>query len=216
MTDFLECPHTPHLLLLAPKPPRSDKVLGDDEVSEFLSGDVVIEETVDGANVGISVDSNGELWAQDRGPCLGRRAHPRYQPRWCFATHSVEYDALPEWFLGFEVYDRPSSAFLPTGRRDELLHELGVCRVPAIARGRFTREALVTLLGRSRVGDTAMDGLYVRREDAERLVARAKIVRPEFVQSIDEHWSRQPLWRNRLAETVRPARQASATEDAGR
>ena len=52
---FYKFPHTPHLLWLGPGEPREDKVLTPSEVAEFLAGDVIIEEKVDGANLGLSL-----------------------------------------------------------------------------------------------------------------------------------------------------------------
>ena len=51
----------------------------------------------------------------------------------------------------------------------------------------------------SRVDDSVVEGLVVRRESDGFTTARAKLVRAEFVQAIDDHWSRRPLRRNELA-----------------
>jgi hypothetical protein len=221
--DFFRFPHTPHLFWLGATPPRADKVLTDEEAADFLSGDVVVEEKVDGANTGLSVGSDGVLRVQNRGEYLGRGAHPQFQPlwpwlearrvaltealapnlmlfgEWCFAVHSLRYEALPDWFLAFDVFDRREQRFWSTARRDGLLEQLGISKVPAVARGRFGKRELLRLLSGSRVGIGPAEGLYVRCENAEWLVARAKIVRAEFVQAIEEHWSARPLERNRLS-----------------
>jgi hypothetical protein len=44
-----------------------------------------------------------------------------------------------------------------------------------------------------------MEGIYLRREDSAWLDARAKLVRPEFLTSIGEHWSSREIELNRLA-----------------
>ena len=31
---------------------------------------------------------------------------------WCYAQHSIFYDRLPDWFLGFDIYDK--DFFLPS------------------------------------------------------------------------------------------------------
>lgn len=119
---------------------------------------------------------------------------------WCYAVHSVRYDALPDWLLGFDVYDRRQGRFWSVDRRDALLAELGLTPVPEVARGRFDEEALVEMAeGPSAVGREPREGIYVRREVDGWLAQRAKLVRPSFVQAIDEHWSRRPLDCNRLA-----------------
>lgn len=221
--DFFKFPHTPHLVWLTACTPRQDKVLAPPEVRELLSAEVLVEEKVDGANVGISVSPSGELRVQNRGNYLGPRAHPQFQllwpwlearhtslvqalgphlilfGEWCFAVHSLHYERLPDWFLAFDVYDRSNRRFWSACRRDALVDSLGLARVPQLACGRFSLEELRHLLGPSRLAQAPMEGLYVRRDQGDFLAARAKLVRPEFVQAIEEHWSSRPLERNALA-----------------
>jgi ATP-dependent RNA circularization protein (DNA/RNA ligase family) len=220
---FFKFPHTPHLAWLSSAPARQDKVLSPPEVRDFLSAEVLVEEKVDGANLGLSVDSSGALRAQNRGSFLGSRASPQFQPlwpwlearrerlvealgqklilfgEWCFAVHSIRYDALPDWFLAFDVYDREAGRFWSAERRDALVDRLGLARVPELARGCFTLAEVQKLLGPSRLTRAPMEGLYLRRDRGGFLEARAKLVRPEFVQAIEEHWSSRPLERNVLA-----------------
>ena len=221
-TDFFKFPHTPHLAWLSSAPARQDKVLSPPEVRDFLSAEVLVEEKVDGANLGLSVDSAGSLRAQNRGSFLGTRASPQFQPlwpwlearrerlvealgqnlmlfgEWCFAVHSVRYDALPDWFLAFDVYDRQAGRFWSSARRDALVDRLGLARVPVVARGRFSLPEVQKLLAPSRFTHGLMEGLYLRRDRGGFLGARAKLVRAEFVQAIEEHWSSRPLERNGL------------------
>jgi hypothetical protein len=117
---------------------------------------------------------------------------------WCFAVHSVRYDALPDWFLAFDVYDREAGRFWSSARRDALVDQLGLARVPVVARGRFSLAEVQKLLGPSCFTPGLMEGLYLRRDQGGFLAARAKLVRPEFVQAIEEHWSSRPLERNGL------------------
>ena len=227
MTEFFRFPHTPHLAWLGTGVPRDDKVLTPTQVCELLSGSVVVEEKVDGANLGFSVDEDGRLRAQNRGAYLDLddpkgqwkplrrwlsvRQHALVElltpdlmvfGEWCYAVHSVRYTGLPDWFLVFDVHDRALGEFWSVERRDELARRLGLDVVPEVGRGRFTVEGVKALLGRSALGDTAAEGLYVRREEGGHLLQRAKLVRAEFVQAIDEHWSKRPLTANQLARTA--------------
>lgn len=223
MTDFFRFPHTPHLTWLADGKPRDDKVLDATQVDALLSGEVVVEEKLDGANLGFSVDENGVLQAQNRGSYLSRdHAPPQFRAlfpwldarvdalgdalfpdlmlfgEWCWAVHSVRYSALPDWFLAFDVYDRKRQAFWSAQRRDRLVAELGLSTVPTVARGRYDVDALVGLLGRSHHTDGPAEGLYIRRDAGDWLQARAKLVRPSFTQAITEHWSRRGIEKNEL------------------
>lgn len=222
--DFFRFPHTPHLAWLAPGAPRGDKVLSPQEARDLLAQEVVVEEKVDGANIGLSVDDQGNLQAQNRGSYLTREAsHPQFKPlfrwlearrdslvdalfpdlmlfgEWCYAVHSVRYTKLPDWLLAFDVYDRRRAEFWSTDRRNELVVHLGLDLVPRLARGRFGVGEVQRLLGQSQLGDEPAEGLYVRRDGGDWLRARAKLVRPEFVQSIEEHWSRLAPRANLLA-----------------
>ena len=220
--SFFKFPRTPHVAWLSDGPLRDDKLLSPTEAEGFLSGPLIIEEKVDGANTGISVSESGQLLLQNRGEYLGRRAHPQYAPiwgwlgqryanlvrelgetlilfgEWCFALHSVRYRALPDWFLGFDVYDRKEGHFWSTPRRNGLFGKVGVVSVPLVARGKYSLDELMQFLESSALVSGPPEGIYLRRENEEWLESRAKLVRPEFVQTIEEHWSTRTLEKNRL------------------
>jgi hypothetical protein len=218
MSDFLKFPSTPHLLWLEASPPRDDKVLSLDAVEEFLATPLVIEEKVDGANVGFSFSSDGELRIQNRGQFLSSESGGQFKGiwqwarqredrmfdalsdnlilfgEWCYARHTIRYDRLPDWFLGFDVYDRFHGEFWSTQRRNELLGSIRLSPVAEIAGGRFNRARLTALLGtQSLYAATRIEGLYLRREDGRILLGRAKIVNAAFVSGIENHWSKAPL-----------------------
>ena len=223
-SNFYKFPRTPHLWWPLDRAPKDDRVLDSASAREFLSGKVVVEEKVDGANLGLSVDEDGAISIQNRGSLVERGAHPQFQPmwswiaqrnstlvaalrnsrilfgEWLFAVHSVQYDRLPDWFLGFDIYDRHESKFWSTHRRDALFEHTRVSPVPRLFAGRVSLRDLQVMLDsqQSRVGAGPVEGLYVRRESSEWLEGRAKIVRPEFLMAIEEHWSARPLERNRL------------------
>ena len=59
--------------------------------------------------------------------------------------------------------------------------------------------------GADRPDGDLCEGLYVKTEDEERVLARYKWVRPGFLQTILDngtHWAERPIIRNRLAEGV--------------
>lgn len=225
MSGFVRYPRTPHLAWLGPGQPRDDKILTGTEAKNLLAGEIVVEEKVDGANIGFSITENGYLQVQNRGSYLNLdRAHPQYRPlenwmlgrhaelsnvlspqlmlfgEWCYATHSVVYDQLPDWFLGFDVYDRVDGKFWDHQRRDALLTKLRLHSVPLVASGHFSLEQLHALLtNKSKIGNGGVEGLVVRVESNGFTTARAKLVRDEFKQSIHEHWARSPLRKNSLA-----------------
>ena len=221
-SDFFKYPSTPHLVLLEDMSVRDDKVMSEAERNEFLQHELVIEEKVDGANLGISFDSDGNLRAQNRRNYLHLPASGQWKslagwltPRtetffdvisdryilfgeWCYAQHSVKYDRLPDWFLGFDLYDKQTGNFLATSRRNELFRKVQVEYVPFIVRGRFTLVEIQSLLAKSNLGAQPAEGICIRYESDNWLVKRAKLVRLSFIEEMDQHWSRSGIRRNRL------------------
>lgn len=224
MTVFFRFPRTPHLAWLSSRLPRDDKVLGPDDATALLEGKVVVEEKLDGANLGVSLGEDGMLRFQNRGqylhpPFVGQfqrlgswiAAH-EYALRshllpglivfgeWCAARHSVAYDRLPDWWVVFDVYDLAEQRFFSTALRDALAERLGLAVVRAVSRGHTTLADLTKRLSAepSRYRAGPIEGFVIRKESPDWLLARAKLVHPEFVQGIDEHWRRRRIEWNRL------------------
>ncbi|MBS0206967.1 MAG: RNA ligase family protein [Planctomycetes bacterium] len=234
MSDFVRFPRTPHLAWLGTVSPRDEKVLTSAEANTLLAGAVVVEEKIDGANLGISVDAGGFIQIQNRNQYIkaphagqfGRLASwlaPRHDVlrdslrknlvlfgEWCTARHSLHYSCLPDWFVTFDIYDRDNGRFWSTSRRDKLVREIGFYSVPTVFHGVTSLEKLKLMVvhERSRFGPESLEGFIIRSEGEEWLDSRAKLIHPEFAQSIADHWSRQPIQWNRLATCL-------ASEDCG-
>lgn len=229
MSDFFRFPHTPHLTWLGQEAPRDDKVLDAAEARALLEGDVLVEEKLDGANLGLSLSADGQLRAQNRGQYL-QEPHAGQFSRlpawlaqhseairqllrpelllfgeWCAARHSLDYAALPDWFLLFDVYDRSRGKFWSSTRRNALAERAGLKRVPQVFSGHTSVRELVQRVHDtpSHYRDGPLEGLVIRRESADWCEARAKIVRADFTQAIDQHWRKRAIEWNRVdyAET---------------
>lgn len=220
--DFFKFPSTPHLATLDNVEIRGDKVLSETERDAFLGQVLVVEEKIDGANLGISFDSEGCIRAQARGAYLHLPGDGQWKKlgewlairtdilfehltdryilfgEWCCARHSLPYDQLPDWLLAFDIFDKSADRFMSTRRRDVFCSTMGIAQVPEIAHGRFDFSELTNLLSKSQLTDQPAEGLYLRIEDSEWLIQRAKLVRPAFIQSIEEHWTRGVIQPNRL------------------
>ena len=221
MDMFHKFPSTPHLFWLGRDAPRDDKILSPADADAFLAGQVILEEKVDGANVGLSFSANGELRIQNRGQYLAAREAGQFKGirtwaersaaelfdvlcdslilfgEWCYAQHSVHYASLPDWFLGFDVFDPEADAFWSLEKRNRLLDQVRLPKVAEVARGNMTRIDILEMLDKpSAYGAACIEGLYLRRESAGFLDQRAKIVRAEFATGITEHWSRKPMTLN--------------------
>lgn len=224
MTDFFRFPHTPHLTWLGAEAPRDDKVLDLAEAKALLGGDVLVEEKLDGANLGISLAADGQLRAQNRGQYLqdphagqfsrlpawlaqhGEAIRAVLRPElllfgeWCAARHSLDYAALPDWFLLFDVYDRRSGKFWSSTRRNALAAQVGLKLVPQVFCGHTSVKELIERVQNtpSHYRTGPLEGLVIRRESADWCEARAKLVRADFTQAIEKHWRKRAIEWNRV------------------
>lgn len=220
--NFFKFPSTPHLATMPGVDIRGDKVLTESERDNFLTHEVTVEEKVDGANLGLSFDAYGNIRAQNRGAYLHLPGSGQWKKlgewlalhtdalfehlsgryilfgEWCYAQHSISYDRLPDWFLAFDIYDREERRFLSTMHRDRILAKIHISKVPGIARGRFTYLEIQELLSLSKLTNQPAEGIYLRIDNGDWLEQRAKLVRPEFIQAVEHHWSRSTMRTNRL------------------
>ncbi len=134
---------------------------------------LVVEEKLDGANVGVSFSEQGELrlqcrghyltggpgelqfallktWASIHQSYLWEKLGRRYvlYGEWLYAKHTVFYDALPHYFHEFDVLDTETNAFFGTARRQELLEGGPVISVPVLATQVFAKQSDLTKLVR--------------------------------------------------------------------
>ncbi len=234
--DFVKYPRTPHLF--GSRGTSDDKHLGA-TASEALLRDesLIVEEKLDGTNVGLHFTTSGHLALQCRGHLITEGMHPQYDlfkqwanvkrgvletaladryllfGEWLYARHSVAYTQLPHYFFEFDIYDKHQARFLDLEARLAILAGTGIHTVPVVHRGALSPKQLAGLLGPScfdsrfenpRTGqvDRLMEGLYLRTEANGRVQARAKVVRPEFVEKMKQstHWQHQVMVPNTLAD----------------
>lgn len=142
MADFIKYPRTRHIVGSSLQ--KGDK--GDYVSYEELEGKyLIIEEKIDGANVGISFDKNLNLKLQSRGHYLVGGDYSQFDQfktwantyteyfldilntryimygEWMSNFHSLFYDELPHYFMEFDIYDTKTETFLSTDRRNRLI-----------------------------------------------------------------------------------------------
>lgn len=224
MNGFFRFPHTPHLVWLGEGVPRDDKVLSSAEAKSLLADVVMVEEKLDGANLGLSLDAEGQLQTQNRGQYLaephagqftrlpawlaqhGKTLRAVLKPHlilfgeWCAARHSLDYAALPDWFLLFDVYDKSVGRFWSSPRRNKFANEVGLVTVPQVFHGRTSISELkrLAVTASSNYRSGPLEGLVIRRETSEWCEVRAKLVRPDFTQTIVTHWRKRSIEWNRI------------------
>jgi hypothetical protein len=170
--DFIKYPRTPHLFGSTGTP--DDKHLGEAESLGFIADEsLIVEEKIDGTNVGIHFADDGDLVLQCRGHLITEGMHPQYDlfkqwaavkrsvleerlelryilfGEWLYARHSIHYRQIPHYFFEFDIYDKEDQAFLSLERRLEILDGSGIHTVPVIHRGPVKRKLLEKLIGPS-------------------------------------------------------------------
>lgn len=228
MSNFFRYPHTSHLAWLGEGQPRDDKVLPPADAKLLLSEAVVVEEKLDGANLGLSLSLAMDLRAQNRGHFLAEPYTGQFSRlaswltlhthalratltpdlilfgEWCAARHSLSYDRLPDWFLLFDVFDRRAQEFWSSARRNALAKDVGLSCVAQIAHGRLSLRQLENMLitEPSRYRQGPLEGLVIRSESKDWCQSRAKLVRADFAQAIDAHWRKRTIDWNRMQPTA--------------
>ena len=163
--DFVKYPHTPHLF--GSKGTEDDKHLNEADSIEFISNDsLIVEEKIDGTNVGIHFSENGEIVLQCRGHLITEGMHPQYDlfkqwavvkrnvleerleqrfilfGEWVYARHSIFYRQLTHYFFEFDIYDKEAKAFLDLRQRLKLLDDTGIATVPIVHQGLLKRKTI--------------------------------------------------------------------------
>ena len=185
--DFTKYPRTPHLF--GSKGTDDDKHLGESESRAFIADkSLIVEEKIDGTNVGLHFSDSGELVLQCRGHLITEGMHPQYDlfkqwaavkrhvlerqlqnrfllfGEWVYARHSIHYRKLTHYFFEFDIYDKQAEAFLDLEHRLSLIAGMGIQTVPVIHTGTVSRDDLDDLIGPSRF-DSFFENPITNRSD---------------------------------------------------
>jgi RNA ligase len=215
---------------MSPKYPRSyhlpwspggtsdDKRLRD--VGALVGVELVVTEKCDGSNLTYTRES--VFSRSHSGPPshpsfdLAKATHGRLKHfisaglsifcEYCFAVHSIVYDALPDPSLVFGVRDDARGAWWAWDMVEAQAGELGLPTVPVLFRGRVGSERELRQLTESLASAPSAfggerEGVVVRAalefDDAAFGKSLGKWVRAGHVQT-DDHWLHQPIRPQRL------------------
>jgi RNA ligase len=184
---FVKYPRTPHLF--GSPGTDDDKHFGELESVRFLADrSLIVEEKLDGTNVGIHFTTGGKMALQCRGHLITEGMHPQYDlfkqwvavkrsvleewledrfilfGEWVYARHSVHYRRLPHYFFEFDIYDKHSGDFLSLERRLPLLEGMSLHTVPVLHVGALDRNRLTSSIGPSRF-DSVFENPLTKRTD---------------------------------------------------
>ena len=190
---------------------------------------IIADEKVDGSNLGLSLTKEYEIRCQNRSHYVNTNSHAQFKPlggwleangwalcqllepevevlfgEWCHIVHSCVYTKLPGQFIAFDIYNKRTGTFASASERNRRLEGLGIPVVNTLARRAFSSKAelLELLESRSAYSDNFVEGAYLRIDDEEKGVntMRGKIVRPDFIQNINEgeHWIKGEMVKNQV------------------
>jgi len=199
---------------------NDDKISND--ISHLINTQIIITEKIDGSNT--SLERDGCFARTHSGPpthasfdgLKSLHATIKYKiPKglqlfgeWCFAKHSIEYDALPGYFLLFNARDLNDSPYYwDSWELVELwAEEFEIPTVPILFKGKVSSENELKELTESFMIEPSMcggirEGVVVRTAsgflDSEFSTHVLKNVRENHVQT-STHWREQEIIRNKL------------------
>lgn len=240
---FFKFPRTKHIFDAGGNAvTRDDLLMTSKEADNFLNirdknVNIVIEEKVDGANLGISITKSYEIQLQNRAHFVNSSTHRQFSQlddwvakhskdlfkileperhilfgEWVYAKHSVHYTSLPDYFLVFDVFDRVANRFYSVKERNDLLIGTNLSSIRILKEGNgITKTELLELLeSKSAYYDGHVEGIVLKlsnykNTDAKNKTSnrtifkdRAKLVRADFLQQIEEQWTKQKFTKNQL------------------
>ena len=217
-----------HLVGSIADPEKGKKCLEEDEVRALLNGHVTMDEKVDGGVLGLAWDGSRPLVVGKHSMVdydlsskkfygLREWIYDNYNKiseiplgwvvygEWMRRQHHVPYDSLPDYFIGFDVFDGTiKHGFLNVVDRSIFLYDIGFAEVPFVYSGTdLGIEDIICIT--EGVGGVSNKSRFNSKEIIEGLIIRndngliGKYVRREFMDSIEENILNLPLVENKLA-----------------
>eukprot|EP01064_Diplonema_japonicum_P008638 TRINITY_DN16073_c0_g1_i1.p1 TRINITY_DN16073_c0_g1~~TRINITY_DN16073_c0_g1_i1.p1 ORF type:complete len:981 (+),score=235.85 TRINITY_DN16073_c0_g1_i1:37-2979(+) len=206
---------------------RDDLLLSAEDAKSYHSEKTVVEEKIDGSNLGIWFDEDMNVVCMNRGKAVTSSSGSQWGKldawldekrselykilgqrytlygEWMVARHSISYTKLPDYFIAFDVYDKRAGRFLGVRPRNELIRSTSLYVIRPISTSVHPDKASLTSLlsTQSYYTSAVIEGVYIRVDtpDGLWLDKRAKIVNAEFMEGIEEgHWQKRAMEKNSL------------------
>lgn len=204
---IIKFPRTKHLANLG-SATRDDLLMSQEEVNQFLNKEIYIEEKIDGANLGFSINLDSKIMVQNRSHYVTSSEQPQFKPldawvqahgddlwsilepgrhilygEWLYMKHSIKYETLPDYFIAFDLYDKITKKFASRCMLEQLLSRTSIQLVPLVAKGTFKKiEEIKQLINtKSKFYEGKIEGVYCRINSPDSLISRGKIVRDDFI-----------------------------------
>ncbi|KAH9486205.1 Dual specificity protein phosphatase 23 [Psilocybe cubensis] len=110
---------------------------------------------------------------------------------WVYATHSIPYTSLPDYFIAYDLFDRSTKTWADTATLRHLLGETSIATAPIVHEGTMPTESQLLRMVQqpSMFYDGRVEGVYVKLEVNKCVKLRGKVVRSDFISG-NEHWTR--------------------------
>lgn len=205
---------------------RDDLLVDKYTYDQFINNKKVsIEEKIDGANMGITVNKENQLIFFNRSHTVSHETSTQFGPlkewkdkfstqlydvlknkyiiygEWCTVKHSIYYDKLPDYFVVFDIFNKRNEKFLSRKAIEKKLLDTDLKLVPFIEEVKVPDlEYLIKKFGTisNFASKSKLEGLVLKINDGKYNVFRAKIVDPEFIQNIDVHWTKKEVVKNKI------------------
>eukprot|EP00288_Rhodomonas_lens_P014587 CAMPEP_0177705408 /NCGR_PEP_ID=MMETSP0484_2-20121128/8691_1 /TAXON_ID=354590 /ORGANISM="Rhodomonas lens, Strain RHODO" /LENGTH=961 /DNA_ID=CAMNT_0019216831 /DNA_START=63 /DNA_END=2948 /DNA_ORIENTATION=+ len=173
---------------------RDDLLLDPLDAASYLNRPVFCEEKIDGANLGIWLDTDYTVRCQNRSHFVTGESGTQWrgldqwinenqatlcqllEPRkhilfgeWMYAKHSLEYDKLPSFFVAFDLYDIAQKKFFSRRRLYNILAGTQIAVVPMILDGQVASldnfKDMLETASTFKSNGTPVEGVYIRVDD---------------------------------------------------
>ena len=196
--------------------------MDDDQTMDLKSCDAllkrcdraVLQEKVDGTNVGLHFEQDWIPVCQKRSGLILKGEHEQYVRfrdwvnenleelwnalgkkyvlfgEWIMYTHGVEYDNLKSFFVAFDLYDKDQDCFLSCDKMKEIVGDV-VEIVPLVTdKWNGDVKGLSSLVQKSKYSSKEIaEGLYIRFEKDGKVMERLKFRRKTFTAGRDDFFT---------------------------
>jgi protein-tyrosine phosphatase/tRNA uridine 5-carbamoylmethylation protein Kti12 len=225
--NFFKFPRTVHLYNLG-SASRDDLLLDKQKQLEFLNTTIHVEEKIDGANMGISINlTDLSLCFQNRSHFINSKYHFQFEKldawrdehaadlfqiiepgrhilfgEWLYSQHSIPYKKLPGYFIAFDLYDRKEKKFYSRTRLEKILQNTSIHLVRCIKVGEFKKlQDLVDLIkttSQYRGDGGQVEGVYVKQSDDGEWITRRGKIVREDFIGGNKFWAKGIVEKNQI------------------
>ena len=159
MKAHYKFPRTPHIYGSI-HIEKGDSILNKKDSEALLnSSKLLLQEKVDGSNIGIFFDNEGNPVFQHRGQIINPKEDIEFHKlmdwyelndgnlfdllsenetlfgEWLYYAHSISYDRLPSFFMAFDIFNKEKERFISQASLKERLKDSGIESLPVIRQG---------------------------------------------------------------------------------